>query len=176
MEQKHCLISKICLGLFQTVQKTQIQALCSWKNIGIQSLIGMAQLGGLLRSSRGIAGFVHWHQIPFLRADITAMGDFRWRCTRTVLGCYDLHSHYILLKVPILYASYWPNMRMKPFMRVDGELLQLVLFSITINQPFILWRLENFLNIEKIWMKVQIDVCTRLRAVRRRCSGATWRV
>ena len=45
MEQKHCLISKIWKQLFVDIQKTQIQALCSWKNIGIQSLIGMAQQG-----------------------------------------------------------------------------------------------------------------------------------
>ena len=102
-------------------------------------------------TSRGIAGFRHWHQIPFLRA----MPDRKVDPTGDRLASsemYDLHSHYIAQGAYVCETG-WPNMRMKlthdGWMGIAPAGREITLRSLDF------WRLENGL-IRENW--VQIDV------------------
>ena len=102
-------------------------------------------------TSRGIAGFRHWHQIPFLRAmpnrKVDPTGD---RLASSEM--YDLHSHYIA-QGDYVCETGWPNMRMKlthdGWMGIAPAGREITLRSLDF------WRLENGL-IRENW--VQIDV------------------
>lgn len=102
-------------------------------------------------TSRGIAGFRHWHQIPFLRA----MPDRKVDPTGDRLASsemYDLHSNYIAQGAYVCETG-WPNMRMKlthdGWMGIAPAGREITLRSLDF------WRLENGL-IRENW--VQIDV------------------
>ena len=102
-------------------------------------------------TGRGIAGFRHWHQIPFLRAmpdrKVDPAGD-RFAAEEM----YDLLSHYIA-EGEYVCETGWPNMRMKlthdGWMGIAPSGTEITLRSLDF------WRLENG-RIRENW--VQIDV------------------
>ena len=102
-------------------------------------------------TGRGISGFRHWHQIPFLRGmpdrKVDPAGD-----RLAAEEMYDLHSHYIAEGAYVCETG-WPNMRMKltgdGWMGIAPAGREITLRSIDF------WRLENG-KIRENW--VQIDV------------------
>lgn len=110
-------------------------------------------------AARGIAGFRHWHQIPFLRA----MPD-------RGLDAGGLHSHWIA-QGDYVCETGWPNMRLT--ITQDGWL-----GIAPANQPITLrsldfWRLEGGLIRENwvlvdlldMWAQIGVDVLGRMRTL-----------
>jgi predicted ester cyclase len=102
-------------------------------------------------TGRGISGFRHWHQIPFLRAmpdrKVDPAGD-----RLAAEEMYDLLSHYIAEGAYVCETG-WPNMRMKltndGWMGIAPAGKEITLRSLDF------WRLDNG-RIRENW--VQIDV------------------
>lgn len=117
-------------------------------------------------TARGIAGFRHWHQIPFLRA----MPD-------RGLDTGGLHSHW-LAEGAYTCETGWPNMRLT--ITGDGWL-----GIAPAGQPITLrsldfWRLEQGLIRENwvlvdlldMWAQIGVDVLGRMREFNKRRSLA----
>ncbi|MEX0969961.1 MAG: ester cyclase [Paracoccaceae bacterium] len=117
-------------------------------------------------TARGIAGFRHWHQIPFLRA----MPD-------RGLDSGGLHSHWVG-EGDYICETGWPNMRLT--ISQDGWL-----GIAPAGQPITLrsldfWRLENGLIRENwvlvdlldMWAQIGVDVLGRMREFNKRRSLA----
>lgn len=117
-------------------------------------------------TARGIAGFRHWHQIPFLRA----MPD-------RGLDTGGLHSHW-LAEGDYTCETGWPNMRLT--ITGDGWL-----GIAPAGQPITLrsldfWRLERGLIRENwvlvdlldMWAQIGVDVLGRMREFNKRRSLA----
>jgi predicted ester cyclase len=113
-------------------------------------------------TARGIAGFRHWHQMPFLRA----MPD-------RGLDSGGLHSHWVA-EGPYTCETGWPNMRLT--ITHDGWL-----GIAPAGQPITLrsldfWRLEDGLIRENwvlvdlldMWTQIGVDVLGRMRDFNKR--------
>ena len=121
-------------------------------------------------TARGISGFRHWHQIPFLRA----MPD-------RGLDSDGLHSHWVG-EGNYACETGWPNMRLT--ITADGWL-----GIAPANQPITLrsldfWRLEGGLIRENwvlvdlldMWAQIGVDVLGRMREFNKRRNLAALRL
>jgi predicted ester cyclase len=117
-------------------------------------------------TARGIAGFRHWHQIPFLRA----MPD-------RGLDSGGLHSHWVA-EGNYTCETGWPNMRLT--ITHDGWLgIAPAGQSITL-RSLDFWRLEEGLIRENwvlvdlldMWSQIGVDVLGRMREFNKRRSLA----
>jgi predicted ester cyclase len=118
-------------------------------------------------TGRGISGFRHWHQIPFLRGmpdrKVDPAGD-----RDAAEEMYDLWAHYIA-EGPYVCETGWPNMRMKlthdGWMGIAPAGKEITLRSLDF------WLLdggkirENWVQIDVLYTYVQlgVDVFARLR-------------
>lgn len=102
-------------------------------------------------TARGISGFRHWHQIPFLRGMPNRQSDSTGNSLATE-RLADLMSHWVAVG-PYVCETGWPNMRMKlsddGWMGIAPSNKEITLRSVDF------WRLEDGL-IRENW--VQIDV------------------
>ncbi len=117
-------------------------------------------------TGRGIAGFRHWHQIPFLRGmpdrKVDPTGD-----REASEDMYDLHSHYIA-QGDYVCETGWPNMRLTVthdgWMGIAPSGKDIEMRSLDF------WRLENGLIRENwvlidmldIYRQLGVDVFARL--------------
>lgn len=117
-------------------------------------------------TARGIAGFRHWHQIPFLRAmpnrRVDPAGD-----REAPEDMHDLHSHYIE-QGDYVCETGWPNMRLT--VSHDGW-LGIAPAGVNIEMRSLdFWRLEDGLIRENwvlidmldIYRQLGVDVLARL--------------